>query len=221
MFKKVLVVEDIDSISVGIATLLDKMGIENVVHCQYCDDALVKFKKAHFDKNPFELVICDLSFKKSHREDVIKNGEELIPMLAVSQPDLKIIVFSIEDHPKKVRELWDTGLIHGYVDKNRWGLKNLEKAIEHALNNTKFLSPTIKQHVLKRNMFKITSFESTLLKLLSTGHSQDEIQAHFIAKGISPNSRSSIEKKLKELRDQFNAKTTIHLVMIAKSLRLI
>ncbi|WP_151892571.1 DNA-binding response regulator [Patiriisocius marinistellae] len=221
MFKKVLVAEDIDSINVGIATMLKDLNIKNVAHCQYCDDALVKFKKAQYDKEPYELLICDLSFKKSHRKDQITTGKELIKMLIAEQPDLKVIVFSVDDHPKRVKELWGTGCLNGYVDKNRWGLKNLATGIQKIYNGETYMSPAIESQFKKKKVLSVSNYDNKLLSLLADGYSQEEIEQYFKKHKISPSSRSSIEKRLKDLRVDFGAKTTIHLVMMAKNLKLI
>ena len=47
------------------------------------------------------------------------------------------------------------------------------------------------------------------------------LYAYFQSKGISPNSRRSVEDRLSRLRDNFNASTTSQLIYLAQSLDLI
>ena len=56
--------------------------------------------------------------------------------------------------------------------------------------------------------------ESLIIDLLSEGKTQPEISDILKAKGIHPNSLSSIEKGLKALRERKGAKTMFHLAII-------
>ena len=78
MFKKVLIADDLGSINKGVLSLLDKTGIRDVQSEQYCDSSYLKIKKALLDKDPYELLITDLSFKSDHRDEKYTSGEELI-----------------------------------------------------------------------------------------------------------------------------------------------
>ena len=63
MFKKVLVAEDMDSINHAVASVLNELNIPKIAHAQYFDKAWLLAKKASQDDEPFDLLICDLSFK--------------------------------------------------------------------------------------------------------------------------------------------------------------
>jgi DNA-binding NarL/FixJ family response regulator len=140
MIKKVLVAEDIDSINIGVVKTLKEQGILDYDVAQYCDDAYVKFKKELLDEAPYDLLITDLSFKKDHRNEKLANGEALLTQLKKEQPSLKIIVFTVEDHPQKFKTIWETGFIDAYVCKDRNGLKNLIAAIETIKNGGNYTS---------------------------------------------------------------------------------
>jgi DNA-binding NarL/FixJ family response regulator len=221
MINKVLVAEDIDSINFGVVKTLTAQGIHDYDVAQYCDDAYVKFKKALLDDAPYDLLITDLSFKKDHRNEKLMNGEALLTQLKKEQPSLKIIVFTVEDHPQKFKSIWETGLVDAYVCKDRKGLKDLINAIETVKNGGKYTSQQLQTSIGNSKTLKITELDTMLITLLSEGYTQIEIETLFKAKNIAPNSRSSIEKRLKDLRDDLGAKTMIHLVTIAKELRLI
>jgi len=221
MIKKVLVAEDIDSINIGVVKTLMVQGILDYDVAQYCDDAYVKFKKALLDEAPYDLLITDLSFKKDHRNEKLANGEALLTRLKKEQPSLKIIVFTVEDHPQKFKSIWETGFVDAYVCKDRNGLKNLIIAIETIKTGGKYTSLQLQKTIGNKNTVQITELDTKLITLLSEGYTQKEIETLFKAKNISPSSRSAIEKRLKDLRDDLGAKTMIHLVAIAKELRLI
>lgn len=221
MFRKVLVAEDMDSINKAVETTLQSLHINEVVHAQYCDEAYLKAKKAAMDNDPFDLLICDLSFKVDHRPQKLTSGEALIDTLKQDFPDLKIIVHSIEDHPQLVRNLWETGNIDGYVCKDRNGLIELKEAVKVVHNEGNYNSPQIATVLNQKNLYVLPKYESALLTYLANGLTQDQIQQRFREEGISPSSKSAIEKRLKEVREEFNANTTPHLISILKDLRLI
>lgn len=221
MFKKVLVAEDMDSINHAVAAILKELGILEVVHAQYCDKAWLMAKKALQDGHPFDLLICDLSFKLDYREEKLSSGQELIAALKQEDASLKVIVNSIEDHPQTVKNLWKTGNIDGYVCKDRNGLKELKEAILKVDNGDNYNSPAIENALKQKNLLVLSDFEINIVKYLANGLTQDEIQQKLKNINIKPNSKSAIEKRLKELREEFNANTNPHLIGIMKDLKLI
>lgn len=221
MFKKVLVAEDIDSINVAVAAVLKELGIEQVEHAQYCDKARLLAKQALLKGEPFDLLICDLSFKSDHRTEKIRSGKELIKILKQEDPHLKILINSVEDHPLTVRSLWDTGYIDAYVCKDRHGLKDLHEAILALNRGEAYNSRGIESVLNKENILILKDWEMELLNSIATGLTQEEIQEDFKKRNISPSSKSSIEKRLKELREEFSANTTPHLIGILKDLKII
>lgn len=221
MFKKVIVSDDLISINLGMLTVLENLKVTKVKSVQYCDDAYLRIKRASFDGAPFDLLITDLSFKKDHRDQKYTSGEDLIQALHTSFPDLKIIVYSIEDRIQTVKRLLNDYAVKAYVCKGRRGLIELKEAIQSAHNNQVYVSETVSQALNKKSDLEIDDFDILLLKHLSLGLSQEQISQHFKKKGLAPSSLSSIEKRLNKLRIQFKAKNAIHLVTIVKDLGLI
>lgn len=221
MFKKVLVVEDMDDINKGVKTALLELDILEIDQVQYCDDALLRIKKALKDQKPYELLISDLSFKVDHREQQYTSGEALIKVLTQVQPNLKVIVYSVEERLQKVRFLVNNYNINAYVCKGRHGLKELSRAIHAVYSNKQYLSPQVEKALHKKSDLEINDYDIELVKQLSNGLSQDEISTYFKAKKISPNSLSSIEKHLNKLKIQFKANNATHLVTKVKDLGLI
>ncbi|WP_300436622.1 response regulator [Christiangramia sp.] len=221
MFKKVLVAEDMDSINHAVASILNELNIAEVAHAQYCDKAWLLAKKAAQDHKPFDLLICDLSFKQDHREEKLKSGKELIAALKSEDPGLKIIVNSIEDHPQMVKDLWESGNIDAYVCKDRHGLIELKEAILHLNNGETYNSPSIEKILKQNNVLTLNDFEISIVTHLANGFTQDQIEQELKSQNIKPSSKSAIEKRLKELREEFSANTNPHLIGIMKDLKLI
>ncbi|WNH09897.1 response regulator [Thalassobellus suaedae] len=221
MFKKVLVSEDMDDINKGIYNTLCELGVKQIDQVQYCDDAYLKIKKAKFDDAPYELLITDLSFKTDHRTQRFPSGELLVQTVKKEYPELNTIVYSVEDRLQKVRTLIKEHSVDAYVCKSRRGLVELTKAIQTILINEVYLSTEVKNALSPKNNLEIEDYDIELLKQLSFGIPQDEISHYFKVKNISPNSLSSIEKRLNKLRIQFKANNAIHLVTIVKDLGLI
>lgn len=96
MLKKILIAEDYESSNISVQKALEDLKIPDPKYVNYCDDALSRIKMSLQENNPFELLITDLSFDEDHREQNIKNGQQLISAAKELQPNLKVIVFSVE-----------------------------------------------------------------------------------------------------------------------------
>lgn len=221
MFKKVLIAEDMEDINKGVHTLLTELGVTNIQQVQYCDDAYLKIKRGALDNEPYELVITDLSFKADHRSQTYPSGEALVEKIKKEFPELKVILYSVEDRLHPVRSLFNNYRINAYVCKSRNGLKNLTKAISEIYNGNSYLSPEVSNALNTPTALEVDDYDISLLAHLSKGFSQEEISTMYREQHISPASLSSIEKRLNKLRIQFNANNAIHLVAIVKDLGLI
>lgn len=222
MFKKVLVVEDLDSIGYGISIMLkQELGVQEVVLSQYCGDAYLKYIKSVHDQNPYDLLITDLSFNEDHRIEKIANGKQFINKIRSLGYRTPIIVFSVEEKPTAVKKMVQTHDISGYVVKSRNGLRYLREAVESIYEGDKYLSPQVSNINTKKELFEIEDYDVMLLSHLSNGLTQEEIARIFNQSDISPCSLSSIEKRINRLKDELKAKNTIQLVANAKDLGLI
>lgn len=221
MFKKVLIVDDHDVVNEGVFAVLNSKGIIDIHKAQYCDEASLKIKRAHFDNQPFDLLITDLSFKEDHRESNLLSGEDLVKALRPDYPNLHIIVYSMEDRLQKVRTLINKHQINAYVCKGRKGASELEKALDSIYNKNLYLSPQVENALSTKANLEIDDYDIELIKQLSLGLSQGEISNLLEKNNITPSSLSSVEKRLNKLKDQFKANNAIHLVAIVKDLGLI
>lgn len=219
MFTKVLVAEDFDSINLAINQALLSLDITNIHHAKYCDDALLKIKKANLDKAPFDLLITDLSFKMDHREVTINSGEKLIEIVKKEHPSLKIIAYSIEDKSFTIKSLFKNGNINAFVHKGRKSIDQLKTAIQTISSSDKtYISPELAHLLQDKTIHEIDDYDVHLIKQLSLGIPQEKMDEKFRELGISPNSKSTIEKRIGKLKDYFKANNTVHLIAIAKDL---
>lgn len=218
MFKKVLIAEDFEGENVGVFNTLKTFNIPVVDQVHYCDDAILKIKRAILDNEPYDLLITDLSFKKDHRDRNISSGEELVSAIRKEIINLTIIVYSVEDRLQKARNLIHNLNVNAYVCKGRKGLKDLEKAVQYTANNKLFLSTQVEKAYKKSDNNEINDYDISLLKKIAEGLTDKEISNYFIQQKISPNSISSIEKRVNRLKDLFKAKNKPHLVTLAKDL---
>lgn len=222
MFKKVLVAEDFDSISISVGKALKELSVSEIHHAKYCDDAFLKIKRALLDDIPYDLLVSDLSFKSDHRENKLNSGDELIAAVKKIQPKIKTIVFSIEDKSFRVKSLFTTLGINAFVSKGRNSIPELKKAIQGVFNDeTSVLSSEISQAFRSKSLIEIETYDIEILKLLSKGYILDEISTEFKTLGIIPNGNSSLEKRINRLKIYLKAGNNVHLIAISKDLGLI
>ena len=220
MFKKVIIAEDLDAMNLGIQQVLKDLNIKNFQHSKYCDEALLKVRKAIQDNEPYDLLISDLSFKTDHREVKIANGDELVQKVRELQPNIKIIAYSVEDKSYRIKSLFDN--VDAFVSKGLNSIEDLKKAI-HLLysSDESFISQEVASALQEKNNFEIDDLDINILKHLSLGTMQDDITSTFQELGIKPNSKSTIEKRISKLKDFFKATNTVHLVSITKDMGII
>ena len=167
------------------------------------------------------MLISDLSFNADHRKEKLTSGEALSTVLREEFPELKIIMYSVEDRIQRVRQMIQKIGINAYVCKGRHGLKDLTSAIEQVDQGETYLSSNISHALRPSQGIEIDDFDLLLVEKLSKGLSQDEICTELKRNKIIPSSLSSVEKRLSKLKVQFKANNAIHLVAKVKDLGLI
>lgn len=221
MFKKVLIAEDFDSINIAVKQTLEQLGVEEIHYAKYCDDALLKYKKAFQDNEPYDLLISDLSFVADYRKVEIPSGEKLIEVIKKLNSDIKVIVYSVEDKSYTIKSLFEDQNIDAFVHKGRNSISQLKTAIESLLYGKKFISPEL-AHVLNgKSTNEIDNYDIELLTHLACGVALEEMEPLFKKLNITPNSKSTIEKRVAKLKDYFKANNNIHLIAITKDLGII
>ncbi|RXM50688.1 MULTISPECIES: response regulator [unclassified Chryseobacterium] len=221
MFKKVLIAEDHESINISVQKTLEELNIPNVDYVYYCDDAIGKIQKALREEHPYDLLITDLYYEEDHHEQNLKDGKDLIKTAKEIQPDLKVIVFSAEHKTGVIENLFSDYHINGYVRKARNDSKDLKKSITSVYIGEEYLSFDLKQDMKKFNSYEFSTYDITLVSLLSKGILQKNIPVHLEERNIRPASLSSVEKRLNSLKEDLEIKSNEQLVAFCKDIGII
>jgi two-component system capsular synthesis response regulator RcsB len=221
MFKKILIAEDHEMGSYSVQKTLEDLNIPTVDYVYYCDDAISKVQKSIRENAPYDLLITDLSFEEDHREQKIKTGQELIQEIRELQPSIKVIVFSGEHKTGVIDSLFTDYHINGYVRKARNDSKELKKSIASVYINENYLSFDLKQEMRKFNNYEFSTYDITLVSLLSKGILQKNIPAQLEERNIRPSSLSSIEKRLNSLKEDLEVNSNEQLVAFCKDIGII
>ena len=220
MFKKILIAEDHEIENAGVINALKEMQIQDFEFVSYCDDALQRLTNALQNESPYDLLITDLSFDIDHIQQNINSGQELIKYARELQPRLKIIVFSSEKKPMIIDELFKMYNVDGFVSKARNDGKDLKNTMKKIYKGEVVIPQEILNSI-RNYSFDFTDYDTTLLDLLAKGWKQNEIENHFKKNNIQPDSKSSIEKRLSELRDNLRAKNNIEMIVMCKDIGVI
>lgn len=216
MFQKVIVVEDIDSISLSVARVLDELGVATIEVVKYCDDAWTKIKLAHDIGAPYQLVLTDLSFEKDYRAVTLSGGAALLEAVHAQYPELKTLVYSIEDKTFRIKKLYNDFGLWGYVLKGRRSLEKLKVALQTLAADKLYYDPELQAQLRDQGFVSLDAYEILLLQQLAAGSSLDEMEQYCRDQGVKPCSKSAIEKRLYRIRDAFEAKNLTHLVGLVK-----
>ncbi|QIL38917.1 response regulator transcription factor [Pedobacter sp. HDW13] len=204
MFKKVLIAEDHEIVNLSLRNALADLNITitNQDYVFYCDDALTRIQKALNEGNPYELIITDLSFDEESPKQKIADGRALIKAVRGIQPDLKVLVFSIENRALIASSLFKELNIDAFVPKARHDAKDLKLAIESIYKNKKYHSPNLRQKQANAHIF--TEYDKTIVSLLLEGRTQKEMPDLLKQKKLEPSGLSSIEKRINLIKTTLN-----------------
>ena len=164
------------------------------------------------------ILISDLSFEEDHREQNLKGVRDLIEAVRAIQPNLKVIVFSVEKKADMVDNLFKEYHIDGFVAKGREDSKELKKAIQTVFAGGMHLELDMKRSIKQKNTYEITSYDVTLVSLLSNGILLKDIPNHLKQNNIKPASQSSVEKRLGSLKESLQISSNHQLVAFFKDL---
>lgn len=221
MFKKVLIAEDHEMINISVQRTAEELKIPVVDHVHYCDDAVEKIKKSFRENSPYDLLITDLYYDTDHREQQLKDGREMVKEIKKIHPTIKIIFFSAENKSGIIDSLFNEYQINGYVRKGRNDGKELKKAITTVFNGNNFLALEAQQDIKKLNSYEFTSFDVTVISLLAQGIMQKNIPTYLANNNITPNSISTIEKRLNILKEELGITNNEQLIAFCKDLGII
>lgn len=218
MFRKVLIVEDHESINISVQKTLEDLGItaNPLNNVFYCDDALMRIQKACRENDPYELMITDLSFEDDRTPQKISSGSELIKAVRSIQPDIKVLVFSIENRLNVIRPLVDNLNIDAFVPKARQDAKDLKMAIQHIYSHKRYLSPNLKKPQQDKKGHDFTDYDKVIVRLLLQVEKQRDIPNHLEKMGIKPRGLSSVEKRLKQIKENLGLISNEQLILYCK-----
>lgn len=196
MIEKVIIAEDHESSNLSVQKVMEDLRILQSDYFYYCDDALNRIKVAKNADKPYEVLITDLYFDDDGTSQTIKDGFELIKAAREVQPDIRVIVFSLESSGEKIKALYDRYHIDGFVHKARHDVKELKIAFDSILKGDRYYSRETLMLLKQTKAYEFSDFDISILRLIAD-HRQKEIAALL---NCSP---STIEKTLKKLRDEF------------------
>ena len=218
MIKKVLIAEDHETVNISVQKTLEDLAVMDIAHAYYCDDALYKITQAVKAGSSFDLLITDLHFEPDGRKQVLSGGMDLIIASREVQPDLNILIFSLENRPAVIDQLYNKYDIDGFVPKARNDARSLKEAINEIALHRRYFPHHIRQLIEKKNAYSFSQFDITIITLLAQGMLQKDIPAHLQCNGIKPSGLSSIEKRLNQMKDALGFTKNEQLVAYCKDL---
>lgn len=171
---KILLADDHTIVRQGLARLLDDQTDLRVVG--EATDGRMALEKATALKP--DIVIMDIAMP-------LMNGIEAAKRIRKQLPEAKILILSMYSHEHYIHELLETG-VSAYLLKDSSG-RDIIKAIQTALNDETFLSPTISKKVVesylsprKRSSMEerykqLSNREREVFQLIAEGHSPRRI----------------------------------------------
>lgn len=216
MFKKVLIAEDHETTNISVRRTLEELGITAARYVYYCDDALSSIRKGIQSGDPYDLLVTDLDFEDDGYPQSLNGGAELIRAVKDVQPNLKIIVFSVENRSPVVENLFKTLPIDGYVPKARRDAQNLKQALQTVYRHNKYYPVGLKQAEKGHNAYEFNDVDLTIISLLSQGVLQKDIPFHLQQKNMKPSGLSSVEKRLNMMKEAFQFSKNEQLIAYCK-----
>jgi two-component system capsular synthesis response regulator RcsB len=221
MIRKVLIVEDHESVNISLQKTLNDLGIVDVDVVYYCDDALQKIERNQRASASYDLVITDLYFENDYRTQQITGGIALISAVKKIQPDLKVLVFSAEGKPAVMDMLFNTHEIDGYVRKARHDAKDLKTAITQISHNQRYIPRELTTVMRRQHSYHFTEYDITIISLLAEGVLQKNIPSYLQQSNIRPSGLSSVEKRLNHIRETLRLYKNEQLVVFCKDMGII
>ncbi len=216
MINKIIIAEDHESANLSVKKTIEEFNIVYYDYVYYCDDAYNKIQLASQKGAPYDLLITDLTFDADGNTQKLKDGYELIRAVRALQPGIMVLVFTGEDRPAFISKLYKQYEVDGYVRKARHDIRELKQAFQALSVRETYYPHSVVQLIRQKDDFDFKDFDITIISLLAKGYRQKEIEAYLKNNKIEPSSLSSIEKRLKEIRDEFGFSKNEQLVLHCK-----
>jgi two-component system capsular synthesis response regulator RcsB len=221
MIKKVLIAEDHESANLSVQKTLGDLGIVDPHYVYYCDDALLKIQKAKQQDDLYDLLITDLYFEEDYSKQKLKNGMALIAAARKVQPELKVLVFTAEKKASVIGMLFEKLAIDGFVRKARNDARELITAIRAIGQNQRYFPRHLAQVIGKMHTHEFTNYDVVILSQLAQGTRQKDIPTYLRQQKIRPDGLSSVEKRLKLIREVLEFTNNEQLIAYCKDMGIV
>jgi DNA-binding NarL/FixJ family response regulator len=221
MIKKVLIAEDHESANLSVQITLQELGVIDPHYVYYCDDALLKIQKAKQDKDPYDLLITDLYFQEDSSTQKLMDGMALITAARKVQPDLRVLVFSLEKKPTVIDMLFEKIGIDGFVLKARHDAGELKNAIRLIGQYQRYFPRHLSQLIAKSRAHQFTKFDIEVLSQMAQGRRQKDIAVYLHQQKIKPWGLSSVEKRLQHIRNVLEFNNNEQLIAYCKDMGIV
>jgi two-component system response regulator NreC len=190
---RVLIVDDHAVVRSGIRLLLaQEPDIEPVGEAGSGREAIFESRSLKPDVILMDVVMPD------------GNGLEVIPTLLHERPEAKVLVLSMQDDPRYVREAFDAGA-QGYVLKEAADVE-VVAAVREVARGGRYVHPELGARLISAEVAAarrvgedpLSDREREVLRLLALGHTNQEIaQQLFISVRTAETHRAHIMQKLR------------------------
>ena len=190
---RVLIVDDHAVVRSGLKLVLDAdEGIEPVGEAGSARDAIFEARSLKPDVILLDVVMPDQS------------GLDIIPTLLHENPDTKILVLSMQDDPRYVREAFDAGA-SGYVLKEAAD-SEVVAAVREVAGGGRYVDPELGARLVAAESAErkraeedpLSEREGEVLRLLALGHTNQEIAKQlYISVRTAETHRAHIMQKLR------------------------
>ena len=190
---RVLIVDDHAVVRSGLRLVLDAdEEIEPVGEAGTARDAIFEARSLKPDVILLDVVMPDQS------------GLDIIPTLLHENPDTKILVLSMQDDPRYVREAFDAGA-SGYVLKES-AYSEVVAAVREVAEGGRYVDPELGARLVAAESAErkraeedpLSDREGEVLRLLALGHTNQEIAKQlYISVRTAETHRAHIMQKLR------------------------
>jgi DNA-binding NarL/FixJ family response regulator len=190
---RVLIVDDHAVVRSGLRLVLDAdEEIEPVGEAGTARDAIFEARSLKPDVILLDVVMPDQS------------GLDIIPTLLHENPDTKILVLSMQDDPRYVREAFDAGA-SGYVLKEAAD-REVVAAVREVAGGGRYVDPELGARLVAAESAErrraeedpLSEREGEVLRLLALGHTNQEIAKQlYISVRTAETHRAHIMQKLR------------------------
>jgi DNA-binding NarL/FixJ family response regulator len=193
MSTRVLIVDDHAVVRAGLKLLVDgQQDLETIGEAGSAREAIFEARSLKPDVVLLDVVMPD------------QNGIEIVPQLLKENPESKVLVLSMQDEPRYVREAFEAGA-SGYVLKEAAD-SEVVAAIREVAGGGRYVHPELGARLVAAESEErkraeddpLSEREREVLRLLALGHTNQEIAKQlYISVRTAETHRAHIMQKLR------------------------